>query len=220
RQFVFISTVFPAALLQTPLYTFGLPSSLNFGAIGSIIGHELLHAFDRVGKQYDSYGNYKDWWTNATSEIYQNKSDCFAQHYSRFIDPKSLLRIDGQLTKEENIGDAVGIQLAFEAFKSFMDTQEQPLLLEGLEYTAEQLFFISFAQVSVCKLEPVCEHFFIKMWCINETRESKRNTIMYGPHSPEYFRVIGSVANFNAFANAFNCKNGSAMYSESKCSLW
>ncbi|RWS29758.1 CBN-NEP-1 protein-like protein [Leptotrombidium deliense] len=197
----------PAALLQQPLYTHGLPSSLNFGAIGFVIGHELLHAFDEEGKQYNKYGNYKDWWTNVTSLIYGNKSSCFVEHYSRLTDPQSNLRIDAKLTKEENIADSLGLRIAFNSFRANIErnSYRNEFTLSALrDFTAEQLFFIAFAQ----------------LWCVNETMESKRTTITYGPHSPEYFRVIGSLSNSAHFAKAFRCSKHSRMNAERKCLLW
>lgn len=76
--------VFPAGILQTPFYDLNFPQSLNFGAMGVVMGHELTHAFDDQGREYDEDGNLKQWWRNATIEQFEEKIKCFERQYSRF----------------------------------------------------------------------------------------------------------------------------------------
>ncbi|XP_015788391.1 neprilysin-1 isoform X2 [Tetranychus urticae] len=219
---------FPAALLQNPLYTYGLPPALNYGGIGWIIGHEIIHAFDSDGKRFDKYGNLRNWWSNSTFQTYLTKSSCFLDQYSQLIG--STNGANSIMTLSENIADTVGLELAFSAFKANFDSQKltkkslfssSKSILKGynqlkhstdtnhylppelIKFTPEQLFFLSFAQI----------------WCTNQTTENEQ-VRGQSRHSPEKIRVLGPLRNSQDFARAFQCQSSSPMAFDERCTLW
>lgn len=194
---------FPAGILQSPFYTYGLPASLNLGAIGVVIGHEITHAFDDSGSQYDEVGNLHNWWDEETKAEFNKKVQCFIEQYSNYTDPLAGKPINGSTTIGENIADNGGLRQAYRALQNYKGSKQ--LLPASMKtFTSEQLFFLSFANV----------------WCTNIRREALINQIETDPHSPGKYRVWGSVSNSEGFAKAFNCKEGSNMSRDSKCILW
>jgi endothelin-converting enzyme len=147
--------VFPAAIMQFPVFEVDLPSYVSYGAFASVAGHELSHAFDSSGRHYDEHGKYTDWWTNQTVEEFQKRADCFVNQYSNFTvsgPGGEPLHVNGRLTLGENIADAGGIAAAFNAWKERQDAKQDDDL-PGLEnFTHEQLFFIFYGN---CKYHPV-----------------------------------------------------------------
>lgn len=108
---VFGEIVFPAGMLQKPVFSVSQPSYLNFGAFGSVAGHELSHAFDNTGREYDEHGVLNDWWTEETSNEFETRADCFVKQYSEFtvVDENGReLHVNGVLTEGENIADNGG----------------------------------------------------------------------------------------------------------------
>lgn len=137
--------VFPAGILQPPFFQKDLPSAINYGAIGSVIGHEITHGFDNQGREFDADGNMHLWWTNSSLNQFEEKSQCFIKQYSNFIvDGQNE---NGQRTLGENIADNGGVKISFTAYEKH---REHPSTnrLPGLDYTPDQLFFISFAHVN------------------------------------------------------------------------
>merc|ERR1712055_827504 len=100
--------VFPAGILQSPFFNLKYPKSLNFGAMGVVMGHELSHAFDDQGRQYDSDGNMRNWWKNDTLEAYKEKIKCIEQEYGNFT--VNGEHINGLQTLGENIADNGGLK--------------------------------------------------------------------------------------------------------------
>ncbi|XP_066995803.1 neprilysin-11 [Anabrus simplex] len=201
------SVTFPAGILQPPFYGLGL-ESLNYGAIGAIMGHELTHGFDDQGRRYDKYGNLKQWWTEATLVEYERRMQCIVEQYGRYEVPQigENFTVNGINTVGENIADNGGLREAMRAYRKFrarnVDAEQQ---LPGLSaYTPEQLFFLGFAH----------------MWCGNSTRGALRSRVVEGVHSPNRFRVIGTLSNSVDFAEAWSCPKNSPMNPEHKCVLW
>ncbi|KAI1285214.1 Neprilysin-1 [Halotydeus destructor] len=199
---------FPAGVLQSPFFNFGGPAAINFGAIGKTIGHEIIHGFDDEGKQYDKFGNLRDWWTSRTESEYNDRAECFINQYENFREPTTGLYVNGVDTQGENIADNGGVRMAYKAYRNYVKKyglQSDPLLPGTMSrFTSDQLFFLSFASI----------------WCENERRESMRNTVKYGSHSPSRFRVIGTLVNSKDFSKAFQCPAGSPMNPRGKCVLW
>ncbi|XP_070502213.1 endothelin-converting enzyme homolog isoform X4 [Chironomus tepperi] len=196
--------VFPAGILQTPFYDAANPKSLNYGAIGVVVGHEITHAFDDQGREYDKYGNLHQWWNDKTIKKFKDRTDCFVKQYGNYkINDKNL---NGKQTLGENIADNGGLKSAYHAFlnskKNLRPSDLHPL--PGLNMTHEQLFFISFAQV----------------WCSAITDETISLQIEKDPHSPPNFRVVGSLSNLPEFSETFNCPIGSPMNPSQKCEVW
>jgi len=199
--------VFPAGILQAPFFSMNRPESLNFGAMGVVMGHELSHAFDDQGRQYDADGNMRNWWKNDTLEAYKEKIKCIEKEYGNFT--VNGEHINGLQTLGENIADNGGLKAAFRAFTSLAQTDRHWNYgsLPGLNLTDRQLFFISFAQV----------------WCDHSTPQASHLSTLEDAHSPPRLRVIGTLSNSFDFSKEFKCKKGSKMNPEdpnSKCKVW
>ncbi|XP_044741561.1 endothelin-converting enzyme homolog isoform X2 [Chrysoperla carnea] len=206
--------VFPAGILQRPFFDINNPTSLNLGAMGVIMGHELTHAFDDEGREYDTKGNLNRWWKNATIERFKQKTACFRKQYDKYeINNK---HVNGIQTLGENMADNGGLRAAYHAYLKWEAEQlqknatngnsivETMLPLPGLNLTHRQLFFVSFAQV----------------WCSVVTEEATNLLIEKDSHTPAKYRVIGSLSNFKEFSEQFGCKPNTYMNPESKCEVW
>ncbi|CAG8439767.1 12094_t:CDS:10 [Ambispora leptoticha] len=205
--------VFPAGILQPPFFFATNPEYVNYGAIGVVIGHELTHAFDSSGRQYDEKGRLTQWWSNATIEAFNNQTQCFVKQYSNYTinDPKGLpVNLNGKLTLGENLADNGGLRAAYYAwlanYKADPDQKiHKNYLLPGLKnFTREQLFYVSFARV----------------WCSKTRPENAVERIRTDPHSPPKWRVNGVLKNSGHFSETFKCKKGSFMNPDDKCKLW
>ena len=191
---------FPAGVLQPPLFSARSDAAPNYGDTGATMGHELTHAFDDEGSQFDAQGSLRNWWTNADRKEFEKRAQCVVDQYSGYtiIDD---IKINGKLTNGEDLADLGGTLLAYLAWKE--DTKNQKLEpLDGL--TPEQRFFIAYAQ----------------SWCTNERDENKRLRATVDPHSPEKYRANGVVSNMPEFGAAFHCKPGQPMVRENACRVW
>ncbi|XP_078035137.1 M13 family metallopeptidase neprilysin 3 isoform X4 [Augochlora pura] len=194
--------VFPAGILQSPFYDMENPKSLNFGGIGVVMGHELTHAFDDQGREYDLNGNLNQWWNNATIDRFKNRTECFVEQYNGF--EVHGRHVNGRQTLGENIADNGGLKAAYHAYVTTPKTYKDQLPLPGLNLTHRQLFFLNFAQV----------------WCSAATSEAIALQIEKDSHSPPKYRVIGPLSNLPEFASEFNCPKGSKMNPIHKCEVW
>ncbi|GAB6026306.1 Peptidase M13 [Chamberlinius hualienensis] len=194
--------VFPAGILQAPFYDISYPRSLNFGAMGVVMGHELTHAFDDQGGGYDKFGNLHQWWENSTMEQFQKRTQCMVDQYSNYTENGENL--NGRQTLGENIADNGGIKAAFKAYEDWILLKGEELPLPGVNLTHRQLFFIGFSQV----------------WCSSSTSQATHLQIVNDPHSLSKFRVLGTLKNSYDFANNFNCTVGSSMNPAKKCEIW
>jgi predicted metalloendopeptidase len=193
---------FPAGILQPPFFDKSADEAVNFGGIGVVIGHELTHGFDDQGSKFAGDGNFSNWWTDADRKEFDKRTSCVADEYSSFV-PVADVHLNGRLTLGENTADNGGIHIALMALRKEM--AKDPSIAQAKEgFTAEQRFFIGFAQV----------------WCENRTEESARLLAKTDPHSPGEYRVIGTVQNNADFAKAFGCKAGQKMVSENACHVW
>eukprot|EP00055_Hartaetosiga_balthica_P018706 m.135210 g.135210 ORF g.135210 m.135210 type:complete len:714 (-) comp9866_c0_seq1:190-2331(-) len=190
--------VFPAGILQTPFYSPSMVDSVNFGAAGVVIGHELSHGFDDQGRQYDKDGNLRQWWSEDTVNNFKTRAQCFIDQYSSF--EVNGEHVNGVLTLGENIADNGGIHTAFSAFKQWQEANGVEDALPGMSHTPDQLFFIGFAQV----------------WCSKFRPQEAHQRLLTDPHSPANFRVIGAVSNTMDFVNAFSCP----VPERDMCRLW
>jgi endothelin-converting enzyme/putative endopeptidase len=191
---------FPAGILQPPLFSPLSDAAPNYGDTGATMGHELTHAFDDEGSQFDALGNLRNWWTEADHKEFERRAQCVVDQYSAYtiIDD---IKIDGKLTNGEDLADLGGTLLAYLAWKE--DTKSQNLQpLDGL--TPEQRFFVAYGQG----------------WCTNERDENKRLRATVDPHSPEKYRTNGVVSNMPEFRAAFHCKPGQPMVRDNACRVW
>lgn len=191
---------FPAGILQPPFYDNSMDDAVNYGAIGAVIGHELTHAFDDEGRQFDVKGNLRDWWTPADAKAFDQREACLVNEYGGFTVIDNT-KINGKLTLGENTADNGGVRLAYMALMDHLGGKE-PAPRDG--FTAPQRFFLGFAQV----------------WCESRRPEFSRLRAQTDPHSPGRFRVNGVVQNMPEFQKAFGCKAGQPMVSGQACRVW
>jgi endothelin-converting enzyme/putative endopeptidase len=193
---------FPAGVLMPPLYDLKIDDAPNYGNTGSTIGHELTHGFDDEGRQFDGDGNLRDWWTKKDATAFETRANCVRDQYSQYVVVDNI-KINGHLTSGEDIADLGGTILAWAAWKeATKGTKLEPV--EGL--TPDQRFFVGLAQWA----------------CENERPENLRVQAATNPHSPGKYRINGVVVNMPEFAEAFQCKDGSALKkpAEKICKVW
>jgi predicted metalloendopeptidase len=176
---------FPAGILQPPFFDEKADDASNYGATGATMGHELTHGFDDQGRQYDWQGNLKNWWTPEDAKGFEERAESVAKQYDGY-EVLPGLHINGHQTLGENIADVGGLRVALTAFK--LATKDKTLVpIDG--FTPDQRFFIAFAQ----------------SWRTNERPQQVRLEATSDVHSPVRWRVLGSVANFPEFLEAFGC---------------
>uniref|UniRef100_A0A3Q3SQ43 endothelin-converting enzyme 1 n=1 Tax=Mastacembelus armatus TaxID=205130 RepID=A0A3Q3SQ43_9TELE len=193
--------VFPAGILQAPFYAHDHPKALNFGGIGVVMGHELTHAFDDQGREYDKDGNLRPWWQNSSVEAFRQRTECMVDQYSHYTINGE--HVNGKQTLGENIADNGGLKAAYHAYRSWVQKNGEEKKLPALNLTNGQLFFLGFAQV----------------WCSVRTPESAHEGLVTDPHSPPRYRVIGTLANSPDFSHHFNCPAGTPMNPGRRCEV-
>nr|XP_046198832.1 membrane metallo-endopeptidase-like 1 [Oncorhynchus gorbuscha]XP_046198833.1 membrane metallo-endopeptidase-like 1 [Oncorhynchus gorbuscha] len=197
--------VFPAGILQPPFFSKQQLQALNFGGIGMVIGHEITHGFDDNGRNFDKDGNMLNWWSNYSAEHFKDQSQCMVQQYGNFNwKLAGGQNVSGISTLGENIADNGGVRQAYKAYMKWVEREGEELRLPGLDMDHKQLFFLNFAQV----------------WCGVYRPEYASQCIKTDSHSPLEYRVLGSLQNFGAFSDAFQCKPGTPMNPEMKCRVW
>lgn len=184
--------VFPAGILQPPMFDPLADDAVNYGAIGMVIGHEMTHGFDDQGCQYDAQGNLRNWWTEADTKAYEARQDLVVKQFDVYR-PLPDLAINGKLTLGENIGDLGGLKIAFAALQKSMEGKARPAAIDG--FTPEQRFFLGYAQA----------------WRELARPEYLRLQVTTDPHSPARYRVIGPLSDLPEFATAFSCSEGTPM---------
>ena len=177
--------VFPAAILQPPFFDATADDAINYGAIGSVIGHEIGHGFDDQGSTCDGEGRLRDWWTADDKAAFEARTASLVEQYDG-LTPALVpdARVNGKLTLGENIGDLGGVGIAYKAWRLATDGVEPPAV-DGIP--ADQRFFLSYARAWQSKRRP----------------EAVRQQVATDPHSPEEFRVNQVVRNVDAFYAAF-----------------
>lgn len=194
--------VFPAGVLQPPLFHRDFPRAMNYGGIGTVMGHELTHGFDDQGRKFDGTGTMSPWWEPETLGRFEERADCVERLYGGFaIEPD--LPLNGKLTLGENIADLGGLRAAFSAYRASA-AAEGPEASPVAGLTPEQLFFVAYAQ----------------SWCEVTAPETARVLHTIDPHAPAHFRVNGSVMSLPAFAETFTCAPGAPMNPVSRCEVW
>ena len=193
---------FPAAILQPPYFDNNADDAFNYGGIGMVIGHEITHAFDDQGAQYDKDGNVNSWWAAADYAKFKAKTQNVIDLYNTFT-VLDTVHVKGAMTVGENAADVGGISIAYDAFKMTKEGQDATKI--GA-YTPDQRFFISFAHVWQVKMKDE----FLRLWINNN------------PHSPPMWRVNGPLMNNPHFYEAFNVKQGDTMYlpEEKRIHIW
>ncbi|MGI4734595.1 MAG: M13 family metallopeptidase [Janthinobacterium lividum] len=183
--------VFPAGILQAPFYDPKADDAVNYGGIGAVIGHEMTHGFDDQGRQYDSKGNLRDWWTKEDADKFNAKAAMVGKQYDTFS-PLDSVHVNGSLTMGENLADLGGLTIAYQAYEKTAEAKAHKSI-DG--FTPEQRFFLGYAQI----------------WRTNARPEALRQQVQVDPHSPAQFRTNGPLMNMPEFYQAFGCKPGDKM---------
>jgi putative endopeptidase len=195
---------YPAAYLQAPNFNAKADPAVNYGAIGSTIGHEIGHGFDDQGSRYDGTGTLKNWWTPEDQATFQKLGGKLEQQYAAVcpIDGGKTC-INGKLTLGENIGDLGGISMAYRAYKLSLKGKKAPVI-DGL--TGDQRFFIAYAQKNRMLYRD----------------DYLRQIMQTDPHSPSFARTNEVLRNFDPWYQAFNVKPGDKMYlpPEQRVRIW
>ena len=197
--------VFPAGILQSPIFDADADAAINYGAIGGVIGHELTHGFDDQGRKIDAGGELRDWWTAEDAATFKSRAARLSEQYSAFhpLENDASVHINGALTLGENIADLGGLTLALDAYHASLDGQAAPEI-DGL--TGDQRVFMGWAQA----------------WCGKVTDDYVRKQVVSDPHSPRAFRVNGVVRNIDAWYTVFGVAPDDKLYiaPEARVHIW
>jgi len=194
--------VFPAGILQPPYFDPTADDALNYGGMGSVIGHEMTHGFDDQGSKYDPNGNLANWWSDADLKAFKERAGCIVSQFDGFEVEKGLNE-NGSLVQGESIADLGGLVVAYAAFEKAMGGKPR-VNIDG--FTPEQRFFLGYA----------------RGWATNIRPELARVLVLQDPHPLSKFRVNGPLSNMPQFAQAFQCKDGDPMARPEKdrCVIW
>ncbi|KAF8298254.1 zincin [Clavulina sp. PMI_390] len=205
--------VFPAGILRPPFFNRHWPNYMSYGAIGAVVAHELTHAFDNSGRLFNQEGKLETWWSDETSEAFNERQQCLAKQYSSYTieDGKGgVVHVNGNLTSGENIGDS-GLVHAWRAWKAaaaelaLKSNTSLDYRLPGLEdFTPEQLFFLAFGRIWASTILPGASVIQVRT----------------DPHSPAQFRVQGTISNMPEFAEAWKCSPKAKLNPKERCVFW
>lgn len=183
--------VFPAAILQPPFFDPNADPAVNYGGIGAVIGHEISHHFDDQGSKYNETGLLADWWTERDLEAFTNATEKLVEQYNQY-EPLPGMKIKGDFTLGENIGDLAGLTVAYDAWKHA--TAGQPArVIDG--FSPDQRFYLGWAQI----------------WRRNYREANLRQRLITDPHSPSEYRAA-IVRNLDPWYPAFNVQPGQELY--------
>ena len=194
--------VFPAGILQPPYFDPNADPAVNYGAIGSVIGHEISHGFDDQGRKIDATGALKDWWTAEDAKRFEAQAEIFGGQYAKYEAAPGAF-VNPKLTMGENIADLAGLQVAYDAYHRSLGGKPAPVI-DGL--SGDQRFFLAFAQG----------------WRSKDRDDAIKSQVASDPHTPSRFRVIGPVRNLDAWYAAFGIGPDSKFYiaPEQRVRIW
>jgi putative endopeptidase len=194
--------VFPAGILQPPFFDPTADPAVNYGGIGAVIGHEMIHGYDDEGRKYDGAGVLSTWWTDADANQFTARAAVLGRQFDGY-EPFPGLHLKGDLTMGENIADLGGALVALDAYQNSLGDKPAPLI-DGLN--GDQRFFLSYAQ----------------SWRHKSTDDSIRQQIVSNPHAPVNYRVNGVVRNMDAWYRAFNVKPNDKLFlaPENRVRIW
>jgi len=195
--------VFPAAILQPPFFDPEADDALNYGGIGAVIGHEMLHGYDDAGSKFDAAGNVANWWTDEDRARFNARTDKLVAQFNGYEALPGMF-VNGRLALGENIADLGGLTVALDALRTAQGADHVDPMIDGRSQT--QRFFMNWATV----------------WRIAFTPERLQVQLTVGPHAPGMFRAIGAPSNMPAFAEAFGCQPGDPMVrgGDDRVSIW
>lgn len=184
--------VFPAGILQPPVFDPTADAAVNYGTGGAIIGHEIMHGFDDQGRLIDENGAVRDWWSADDAKRFSALAEALGKQYSSYEAAPGVF-INGALTMGENIGDMSGLEVAYTAYQMSLGGKPAPVI-DGL--TGDQRFFLAFAQG----------------WRGKQREEAIKAQVATDPHSPRRFRIIGPLRNLDAWYTAFDVQPDAKFY--------
>jgi putative endopeptidase len=184
---------FPAGILQKPLFDPSYDAPVNYGRIGSAIGHELGHGFDDQGRRFDKDGKLRDWWSPAAASRFEDLAKRLGAQFATY-EPLPGFKVNAEVTMGENIGDLGGLELAYAAYRRHVAKHGEPPVINGL--TGDQRFFLAFAQT----------------WASHMSDNLLRQVVLTDEHSPPAYRVNGIVRNMDAWYKAFDIQPGHKLY--------
>ncbi|KDN65333.1 putative peptidase family M13 [Colletotrichum sublineola] len=202
--------VISAGIQQQPLYSVEYPSYINYGSLGSFLGHELTHGFDNNGHNYAANGSLANWWDDKSLQAFNDRTKCFVDQYQNFTltaPNGTQVPVKGNFTLGENIADAGGVATSYAAWKkmqqegSSSSNGTKDADLPGLQrFTQDQIFFLRWAQT----------------WCSKSSSKAYDvYTLGSDVHSPGFARIKGPLDNSKDFRSAFNCPQ-----KQPTCELW
>jgi putative endopeptidase len=193
--------VFPAGILQPPFFHADADDPVNYGGIGTVIGHEITHGFDDAGSKFDAAGALRDWWTDEDRTEFERRAAVIVEQFDGYRIADDVT-VNGRLTLGENIADLGGVSIALDAMHEAIG--DDPPLIDGL--TPDQRFFLAYAT----------------MWRMGYTEAAARMRANTDPHSPTHFRVNGPLSNTPAFAVAFGIPDDAPMVrpGEARAKVW
>lgn len=196
--------VFPAAILQPPFFSAEADDAVNYGGIGAVIGHEIGHGFDDQGSTCDGDGRIRNWWTDEDRAAFEQRTGSLVEQYSALAPSVTPdVKVNGELTLGENIGDLGGLDIAYDAWRIAIGDTEPP----PIDYLpAAQRFFFGWAQCWRAIMRP----------------EAMRERLATDPHSPDEIRCNQTARNIDAFHEAFGTQPGDAMWlaPEHRVRIW
>jgi putative endopeptidase len=200
----FNEVVFPASILKPPFFDAARDEAANYGAIGSVIGHEIGHGFDDQGSKFDGTGKLQDWWEASDRAAFEERTKALIEQYdalSPALTPD--LHVNGGLTVGENIGDLGGLAIAWKAYLLSLNGAE-PAVIDG--FTGVQRFFFAWAET----------------WRDKEHKAEVERLLAIDPHSPPEFRCNQIVRNIDEFYEAFSVADGDSMWlaPKDRVSIW
>ena len=193
--------VFPAGILQPPFFYLDADDAVNYGGIGTVIGHEITHGFDDSGSQFDASGALRDWWTADDRAEFERRANVVVEQFNAYPIVDGV-NVNGRLTLGENIADLGGTTIALDALHEAIDGDAP--LIGGLN--PDQRFYLAYAT----------------MWRMGYTDAASRMLANVDPHAPSRYRVNGPLSNSPAFAAAFGVAEGSpmALPDERRAQIW
>ena len=195
---------FPAGILQPPFFDAAQIDAVNYGAIGMVIGHEIIHGYDDQGRKFDDKGNLRDWWTAEDAANYEKRDKCIKEEYTQDV-PEAGVKQNGELSAGEDTADNGGIHIALGGLNKKLESEGKTLdTMTKDDLTQLQTFFLSYAHV----------------WCGELRPEAARTAVLSQGHSLGHYRVNNVLGNLPEFSHAFGCKAGQPMVHANACRVW
>jgi putative endopeptidase len=196
----FNEIVFPAGILQKPFFNKDYDIELNFGGIGSVIGHEMTHGFDDQGCKFDHEGNLFDWWTDNDRKKYKERTEIIEKQFDNFVIENK--NINGKLTLGENIADLGGVSISLNALESYL--------------------ICKYGNKDMCDSKKKFFKNYAKIWRCNTRKKEVLKRLIEDPHSPPIFRVNGVLSNLDDFYKCYNVKNNNKLWRDKllRAKIW